>query len=49
MEANYGSLLSAMPEGSNFSTEVIAEVWAAMLKISPESAYKMRLKYATFA
>ena len=36
MEAYYGSLLSAMPEGSKFSTDVIAEVWAGILNANQD-------------
>lgn len=31
MVAYYGSLLSAFPDGNNFSVEVIAEIWAGIL------------------
>ena len=36
MEAYYGSLISAMPEGSNFSTEVISELWAGILNANQD-------------
>ncbi len=36
MEAYYGALLAAMPKGSNFSTEVIAEVWAGILNANQD-------------
>ncbi len=36
MEAYYGSLISAMPEGSNFSVDVIAEVWAGILNANQD-------------
>ncbi len=36
MEAYYGALLAAMPLGSNFSTEVIAEVWAGILNANQD-------------
>ena len=36
MNAYYGSLLSALPEGCNFSIEVIAEVWAGILNANQD-------------
>jgi AcrR family transcriptional regulator len=36
MEAYYGALLAALPEGCNFSTEVIAEVWAGILNANQD-------------
>ena len=36
MERYYGSLLSAMPEGSNFSVDVVAEVWAGILNANQD-------------
>ena len=36
MEAYYGSLISALPEGCNFSIEVIAEVWAGILNANQD-------------
>lgn len=36
MESYYGALLSAMPEGSNFSCDVIAEVWAGILNANQD-------------
>ena len=36
MEAYYGSLLAAMPEGSNFSLDVIAQVWAGILNANQD-------------
>ncbi len=36
METYYGSLLSAMPEGNDFSVDVIAEVWAGILNANQD-------------
>ncbi len=36
MEAYYTSLLAAIPEGCNFSAEVIAEVWAGILNANQD-------------
>ena len=36
MTAYYNSLLSAFPEGNNFSVEVIAEVWAGILNANQD-------------
>ncbi len=36
MTAYYGSLLSAFPQGNNFSLDVIAEVWAGILNASQD-------------
>ena len=36
METYYGSLLSAMPEGNDFSIDVIAEVWAGILNANQD-------------
>ena len=36
MNAYYGSLLSAFPEGNNFSIEVISEVWAGILNANQD-------------
>ena len=36
MASYYGSLLSAFPEENNFSTDVIAEVWAGILNASQD-------------
>ena len=36
MAAYYGSLLSAFPEGNNFTTEVIAEVWAGIVNANQD-------------
>lgn len=38
MASYYGFLLSAFPEGNNFSTDVIAEVWAGILNASQDAA-----------
>ncbi len=39
----FNSMLSAFPEGNNFSTEVIAEVWAGIL-----NAHKDYLRYVAY-
>ena len=36
MAAYYGSLLSAFPQGNNFTTEVIAEVWAGIVNANQD-------------
>ncbi len=36
MSAYYGSLLSAFPEGNNFSSQVIAEVWAGIVNANQD-------------
>jgi len=36
MSAYYGSLLSAFPQGNNFTTEVIAEVWAGIVNANQD-------------
>ena len=36
MSAYYGALLSAFPEGNNFTTEVIAEVWAGIVNANQD-------------
>lgn len=36
MSAYYGSLLSAFPDGNNFSIEVIAEIWAGILNANQD-------------
>ena len=36
MSAYYGSLLSAFPQGNNFSIDVIAEVWAGILNANQD-------------
>ena len=36
MEKYYSSLLSAFPDGNNFSVEVIAEVWAGILNANQD-------------
>ena len=36
MAAYYNSLLSAFPEGNNFTTEVIAEVWAGIVNANQD-------------
>ena len=36
MSAYYGALHSAFPEGNNFTTEVIAEVWAGIVNANQE-------------
>lgn len=36
MEAYYGSLLSALPKGNDFSAEVIAELWAGILNANQD-------------
>ncbi|AIN93658.1 TetR family transcriptional regulator [Treponema putidum] len=36
MSAYYGSLLSAFPDGNNFSVEVIAEIWAGILNANQD-------------
>ena len=36
MTAYYGSLLSAFPEGNNFTTDVIAEVWAGIVNANQD-------------
>lgn len=36
MAAYYGSLLSAFPEGNNFSIAVVAEVWAGILNANQD-------------
>ena len=36
MKSYYDSLLSAFPEGNNFSCEVVAEVWAGILNVNQD-------------
>lgn len=36
MEAYYGALLAALPKGNDFSTEVIAELWAGILNANQD-------------
>lgn len=36
MSAYYNSLLSAMPDGNNFSLEVIAEIWAGIVNANQD-------------
>ena len=36
MSAYYDALLSAFPEGNNFTTEVIAEVWAGIVNANQD-------------
>ena len=36
MSAYYGSLLSAFPEGNNFTPDVIAEVWAGIVNANQD-------------
>lgn len=43
MAAYYSSLLSAFPEGNNFSAPVIAEVWSGIL-----NAHQDYLRYVSY-